>query len=169
MQRTDHLPPCSPPSSSHIFCTSGPLVFILFIIYLSLSLSLSSVRVVVCVGVCEVQKCSRSGPRQSSSPPPWLATSLHELAGYLSVRLSVSLCENLSGLLGAEEHPPSLCSLSSAPGAPPWSRPRGFQVTCLLLPEQGALPLRLGDFSRVESGGSSFLFLSLVPLKPQKR
>lgn len=58
--RTDHLPPSSslPSSSLNFFCTSGPLVFILFITCLSLS----------CVWVCWCRGAAGQGPGCLSSP-----------------------------------------------------------------------------------------------------
>lgn len=131
-ERTDHhLPPSSPPSSS-----LTPFLYIRALSFYSfyyISISLSSVCVVVCGGVClRCRSAADQGPGRLS---PFSSVAGHRPPGasWLPVRTSVCvcLCEPSGAVRGWHAAPPP-CPFS-VPGATLWLRASRWE--CLLVLE----------------------------------
>lgn len=157
-ERTDHLPPSSPPSSS-----LTPFLYIRALSFYSfyyISISLSSVCVIVCGGVClRCRSAANQGPGRLS---PFSSVAGHRPPGasWLPVRTSVCVC--LCEPLGAGVPPPFPVSILCA-----WSRLGAAGVQVGVSAGTGVLLPGLGDLSRAKSGGSLFSFSLLLPLNPQ--
>lgn len=132
-ERTDHLPPSSPPSSS-----LTPFLYIRALSFYSfyyISISLSSVCVIVCGGVClRCRSAANQGPGRLS---PFSSVAGHRPPGasWLPVRTSVCVC--LCEPSGAGVPPPLPCVHSLCLEPPRGCRRPGGSVCWYWSPPSG--------------------------------